>query len=117
MRSLETVLPYPWNAPSQLQIEPNSPAEAFSRAFAEAQEIISNRTRLGPTWPLYELFKDKSTEPMRAVDEFLVPILQAAVTKHKAARALGLVQQPEDIQVTDEETLLDHLIQYTDGMY
>ncbi|KAI0799694.1 cytochrome P450 monooxygenase pc-3 [Irpex lacteus] len=114
VRSLETVLPYPWNAPSQLQIEPNSPAEAFSRAFAEAQEIISNRTRLGPTWPLYELFKDKSTEPMRAVDEFLVPILQAAVTKHKAARALGLVQQPEDIQVTDEETLLDHLIQYTD---
>ncbi|KAI0779175.1 cytochrome P450 monooxygenase pc-2 [Irpex lacteus] len=112
VHSLETTLPYPWNAPPHLKVRSSSPAEAFARAFAEAQDIISTRTRIGPIWPFYELLKDKSAEPMRVVDDYLVPILEMAVEKHKEAKKAGLEQRPEEI--SDNETLLDHLVKYTD---
>lgn len=115
VHSLETTLPYPWNAPPHLKVRSSSPAEAFARAFAEAQDIISTRTRIGPIWPFYELLKDKSAEPMRVVDEYLVPILETAVEKHKEAKKAGLEQRPEEI--SDNETLLDHLVKYTDGTF
>ncbi len=115
IHSLDTTLPYPWNAPSQLKVRANSPAEAFARAFTEAQDVIVNRIRIGPIWPFWELMGDKSAEPMRIVDECLVPILEAAVKKHKEAKAAGLEDRPEEI--SEDETLLDHLVKYTDGMF
>lgn len=115
IHSLDTTLPYPWNAPSHLKVRANSPAEAFARAFTEAQDVIVNRIRIGPIWPFWELMGDKSAEPMRIVDECLVPILETAVKKHKEAKAAGLEDRPEEI--SEDETLLDHLVKYTDGMF
>lgn len=64
-------------------------------------------------WPFYEMFKDKSAEPMRIVDEYLTPILEIAVAKHKEAKAMGLSRRPDEID--DDETLLDNLVKYTEG--
>ncbi|KAI0090121.1 cytochrome P450 monooxygenase pc-3 [Irpex rosettiformis] len=112
VHSLETTLPYPWNAPAQLKVRSNSPAEAFAQAFAEAQEVIATRTRIGVIWPFYELFRDKTAGPMKVVDAFLMPILETAVARHKEAKTMGVDEHSEEI--ADDETLLDHLVKYTD---
>ena len=52
---------------------------------------------------------------MKIVDAYLVPILETAVAKHKEAKAAGVAQRSEEIG--DDETLLDHLVNYTDGMW
>ncbi|KAI0693151.1 cytochrome P450 [Cytidiella melzeri] len=110
--SLSTTLPYAWNAPMELKIRSKSPAEDFANAFAEAQEAIAGRSRIGPIWPWYELFKDKTAEPMRVVNAYLMPILESALERHKAAKKAGTGGVAGEI--LDDDTLLDHLVKYTD---
>lgn len=114
VQSLEDGLPYPWNAPSQRTTETTRFFESFDRAFAEAQNVIATRTRIGLAWPFFELYKDRSAEPMKIIDTYLLPIIEAAVAKHKKAKVLGLEQRPEDMG--DEKVLVDHLIEHTEGM-
>lgn len=52
---------------------------------------------------------------MKIVDAYLVPILETAVAKHKEAKAAGVEKRSEEIG--DDETLLDHLVNYTDGKW
>ncbi|EDR04930.1 cytochrome P450 [Laccaria bicolor S238N-H82] len=66
-------------------------AHDFSRAFDEAQRITSFRSRRGGSWPLQEFWSDKKK------------------------RELGEQEKPAgDREVRDGESLLDHLINYTD---
>jgi len=62
--------------------------EDFALALAEAQSIISQRLHKGWIWPLFEVFKDDITEPMRIVNLFIDPILKEAISK-KSAEARG----------------------------
>lgn len=52
---------------------------------------------------------------MRIVDEFIQPILQDALSKFKAEKDAGKSAQPKDKEIEDDETLLDHLVRYTNG--
>lgn len=68
--SLADSLPYPHHAKNAHAIH-TSPADAFARAFAEAQYVISQRSVIGWMWPLVEIFEDKTEKPMKIVSAFL----------------------------------------------
>jgi hypothetical protein len=46
-------------------------ADQFAIAFSKSQDVIAQRTRIGWTWPLFEIFKEKTAEPMKVVNAFL----------------------------------------------
>jgi len=55
---------------------------------------------------------------MVVVNKFIDPILQEAVAKKRAARQSGEVVEKDingDREVKDGDTLLDHLVNYTEG--
>lgn len=115
MDSLGSTLPYPYNAPTALQKRTRSAAEDFATAFAEAQDSISFRVRVGWVWPWYELFKDKTTAPMRVVDAYLNPILEGALEKAKKEKEAGIASDIKAGEVGEDDTLLDHLVRLTTG--
>nr|BAL05110.1 cytochrome P450 [Phanerodontia chrysosporium] len=112
--SLASVLPYPHNAPAHLQTASASAAEDFARAFAEAQTVLNFRIRMGWLWPWFELFGSRTKAPMAVVDAFLDPILKAAVERADKIKHENGGKVPEAKEEIDEdETLLDHLVKYT----
>jgi hypothetical protein len=112
VHSLDTGLPYPHNAccvPTNVQTPERRLANDFSAAFLEAQLTISQRERFGPIWPLFEIFEDKTKEPMKAVNAVIDPIISAAIAKKNSAP-----QEKEKVSEDSEKvTLLDHLVQVT----
>ncbi|KAH7906601.1 cytochrome P450 [Hygrophoropsis aurantiaca] len=112
VHSLSADLPYPYNVSKPASVsESTSSAEAFARAFAEAQHGISRRVIAGQIWPLFEIFKDQTAEPMNVVNAFLEPIVKDAIEKHKQSEKMGMKDE-----FADEETLLDHLVRFTTDM-
>lgn len=69
VKSLSSGLPYAHNVVGQNQ--PSGPAEKFVVAFAESQNVIASRSRVGWTWPLLEIFEDKSAKHMKIVTAYL----------------------------------------------
>jgi hypothetical protein len=63
-------LPYPYYAKDEHPIQ-TSPADAFAKAFADAQFFVSRRSMYGWMWPLGEIFEDKTKKPMKTVNAFL----------------------------------------------
>ena len=116
VHSLKSDLPYAYNDHSTVGISrPQSAADRFSAAFAAAQEVIAMRSRIGWVWRMNELFTDATKEHMKVVDAYLQPILEEAIRKNRNSAGKGEKGQAE---VTDEnETLLDHLVKYTDGKF
>ncbi|OAX37328.1 cytochrome P450, partial [Rhizopogon vinicolor AM-OR11-026] len=90
VHSLSAGLNYPYNiAPAEAPTGKAKAAEDFARAFAQAQSIISRRPLKGWTWPLFEIFKDDTKEPMQIVNSFIDPILKEAIAKKQSAEASG----------------------------
>jgi hypothetical protein len=110
--SLSAGLPFPQNTQESHYRRSNS-ADEFASAFSKAQYTISSRERNGPLWPLYEIFKVKTDEPMKVVNAYLEPIIKDAVEKQKSQVATGKTN-PEELD--DDETLLDHLVKSTSGI-
>lgn len=67
--SLSAALPYAHNA--AVEDTQHSTAEAFAVALAQAECAFSQRLRIGWAWPLWEIFEDKTAEPMKIVNSFL----------------------------------------------
>lgn len=114
VHSLHAGLPYPHNAVppvSSSEIPKSNTANDFAGAFLQAQYIIAERERLGWVWPLFEFFEDRTRGPMKVVNAYLEPIIKEAIAK-KAAFALE-EKQAED--VSEDETVLDHLVKLTSG--
>ncbi|OCH92180.1 cytochrome P450 [Obba rivulosa] len=111
VNSLDSALPYPHNAssPAKASTSTTASAEAFAAAFNSAQHVISERGRTGWIWPLFEIFKDKSAEHMRVVDNFLEPVLKEALTKKERR----IREETKEKDETEDETLLDHLVKFT----
>ena len=85
-------------------------AVRFSEAFAEAQLASAKRGRFGSTWRLFEFWKDQTAVHMDVINAFIDPILREAIEKKRT-----LPKRIENKEIDDGETLLDHLINYTDG--
>ncbi|KAF9526181.1 cytochrome P450 monooxygenase pc-1 [Crepidotus variabilis] len=110
--SLSADLPYPSNTsypPPQLLTPQGNAANSFARAFAESQEVISFRERYGWIWPLLEITKDKTHEPMKIVKAYIEPIVNEALERKRSTDPEANSKGGED-----DETLLDHLVRVTD---
>ncbi|KAJ6483937.1 cytochrome P450 [Mycena sanguinolenta] len=120
MRTIDAGLPYPYNAPAdqQARVSATHPTSDFATAFQDAQMITAERNRLGNHWPLGELFStnDRVKKPMNVVRMVLDPILKEAVAKKRAAGSgtLGKTDEGGDRHVEEGETMLEHLVNYTD---
>lgn len=116
VKSLGAGLPYP----SQSAAFPNSPvhlnntdhpANRFSDAFAAALTTTAVRGRFGNSWALREFWQDRCLAHMKVVDSFIQPILRKAVEN----RRRGTMTDIKD--VGENDTLLSHLVQYTQGTH
>ncbi|KAI0637982.1 cytochrome P450 monooxygenase pc-2 [Trametes polyzona] len=109
VHSLKNDLPYPHGSGTTAHSHDHDPSERFSEAVLGIQHVLAMRLRLGWAWPLAEMFKDKSEEHMRVIDDFLEPILEEAIAKNRATTG-------EKGKSAEEggDTLLDHLVQLTD---
>ncbi len=112
VNTLTATLPYPQSisiVPAESNEARSLEANDFSKAFFEAQQILSSRLREGWLWPLFEIRRDKTDTPMKVVRGFVEPIIQAALDRKKASDSA-------DKKSGDDETLLDHLVNKTSGM-
>jgi len=114
--SLSAGLPYPHtakNPPALTYSAKGAAADAFAKAFAEAQEVCSTRERMGWIWPLSEMWENKTEKPMELVNAYLEPIVKAALEKKKRSR--DEKEQAQEEEDRDDGTLLDHLVGKTSG--
>lgn len=109
VNSLSANLPYAWNSPKTNSVSSAHTSDTFAEAFNRAQNILALRTRLGDLWPVYELFGDKTKGAVKVIHSYIEPILRDALSR----KNLNM----EESKDTMPETLLDHLIQITDGSY
>ncbi|TFK23190.1 cytochrome P450 monooxygenase pc-1 [Coprinopsis marcescibilis] len=100
-------LALPFNHPNYIEGQ-STRENAFSKAFLDAQIIITERERNGWMWPLFEIFGDKSKAPMVAVSKFLDPIIQEAIRKNAERTSID-----GNKDVEEAETLLDNLVKST----
>ncbi|KAL6298478.1 cytochrome P450 [Sparassis latifolia] len=110
VNSLREPLPYAHNACPATPVSPVPAAstESFASAFAGAQHVVGARTRIGWVWPLLEITREHSAPHMRVVDAFLRPIIAEALSKNER-----LTQESKGLDASEGETLLDHLVQFT----
>ncbi|KAF9266611.1 cytochrome P450 [Marasmius fiardii PR-910] len=107
--TLSGTLPYPHDSPHGQ----SSDKDSFARSFNEAQVATAFRSRFGDDWPLFEFWKDRIKEKMKPVYRFLEPILVEALKRHKGKGGVA-GELKGDREVKEGETVLDHLVNYTD---
>jgi hypothetical protein len=115
MHTLSGTLPYPFYSPLTNVASDSSDEirNTFVRAFNEAQLATAIRVRFGDEWPLFEFWKDKTKEKMKDVNRFLEPVLTEALQRQREKGAAPHLKG--DREVKEGETVLDHLVNYTDG--
>ncbi|KAF7326804.1 Cytochrome P450 [Mycena sanguinolenta] len=103
MRSIDAGLPYPYNAPADrhARVATTDLTSDFATAFQDAQTITAERNRLG------------KAHERRA--QGLDPILKEAVAKKRTmASGTQKIDEGGDRHVEEGETMLEHLVNYTD---
>ncbi|KAL1743862.1 cytochrome P450 [Schizophyllum fasciatum] len=128
VHSLSSGLPYPHyvgNPPPTYDAVKNpkaAAANAFSEAFQDCLFAVAQREFVGSSWPLREIWEDKTTKPMRVVNSFIEPIVDAAIKREQERqRARGVdadaktrqIAMEESKEVEDDDTLLSHLVRFT----
>ncbi|KAH0839505.1 cytochrome P450 [Lanmaoa asiatica] len=116
--SLSAGLVYPPDSPLATNVAfQNHPANQFAHAFLEAQSATSYRGRFGKPWRLFEFWSDRVKKHMHVCHEFIDPILEEALSKKKGLKKAGLIPEKNESEreVLEGETLLDHLVNYTEG--
>ncbi|KAK7445179.1 Protein kinase alk2 [Stygiomarasmius scandens] len=108
VNSLSAGLPYPPSVSSPDILKGfvrDHPSNRFARAFLEGQELTATRTRYGKHWRLREIWGDEVEKRRLVVDEFINPIIEGA--RQRKEKVTGE-------EKVEEETFLDHLIEYTE---
>lgn len=82
---------------------------SFARAFESAQQVITNRSRLGHFWPLFELSGDKNAPHVKVIHEWLNPLVDQALHDKAKEKQAGVCSPIAD------KTFLQHLTDSTDG--
>lgn len=123
VRSLDAPIPYPSTHPSHNLSTAMHPADRFVRAFQNGLEATAIRGRFLQSWPLFEFWGDRVKKYLAAVDEFIDPIVDEALRK-QAKKApllqnndLDAIEKSDKDQLRDDDTLLEHLIKFTDGTH
>jgi hypothetical protein len=87
--------------------------DVFTNAFESVAVLITRRGVQGDTWPLLELFKDKTEEPIQVIMDWLEPHVRRALdrkAKRKEANGDAVVSARDD-----DTVFLDYLADRTDG--
>ncbi|KAF8499905.1 cytochrome P450 [Hysterangium stoloniferum] len=108
VHSLSAPLPYAHDSPKRQEAAVTHPSERFADAFSFAQRHIAMRAQLAEAWPLAEFWQDKTKESMEVINQYLDPILKAALAKRKSSPVPA-----KEKEISDSVTLLDHLVQNT----
>ncbi|CAE6483300.1 unnamed protein product [Rhizoctonia solani] len=112
--SLDAPLPYPHE-------RPRDHSASFAASFGRAQDLLTDRFALAHLWPWAELFWNRTEQEMKVIDAYVTPILERKLSEK---RALGLdpkskvASEDNDVNGLEEagDTLLDHLVQFTDDI-
>lgn len=114
--SLSAGLIYPPSSPrSNDVVSENHPANKFAHAFSDAQIASAYRGRFGSAWPLSEFWTDRVKKHMGTCYKFIDPILKEALEKNKMLKEnIDEKADAKDRDVKEGETLLDHLVNYTE---
>ncbi|KAF8206471.1 cytochrome P450 [Mycena galopus ATCC 62051] len=78
-------------------------AHTFGPAISSLQHQLAQRSRAAPLWPLFELKGDKTRKSLEAIQNFIKPIIAAALERKE-------LNQESSVE---GETLLDELISQT----
>ncbi|KAG8741964.1 hypothetical protein FRC10_002230 [Ceratobasidium sp. 414] len=105
IHSLNAPLPYPHELPTD-------ESTTFAAAFNRAQEQLMLRFWLAKLWPLFEIWKDKTDESMRVINAFTDPILEERLQFKREGK---LKVKNSKIPGDKGDTLLDHLVGFSDG--
>ena len=106
VKSLSADLPYPSTCK---KASPRThPSDEFAFAFNRSQEHMFLRVIYGQTWPLVDFWEDIVAKDKKTTNKFTDPLIRAALERKKAAKGVYEVNR-------DDSTLLDHLVQQTDG--
>ncbi|KAI0271299.1 cytochrome P450 [Gloeopeniophorella convolvens] len=86
--------------------------DAFTEAFETVAVLITRRGVQGDTWPLLELFKDKTEEPIQVIMDWLEPLVRTAIARKEKRK-----EADAKVSARDEETVfLDYLADKTDDV-
>jgi hypothetical protein len=114
--TLSAGLPYPASSPfANSSAFVNHPSNQFASAFLAGQYDSVRRTGYGPGWPLMEFWKDRVKPHRKVVDQFVEPVLAEALAKRAAVGKGAFTDRVKED--TDEATLLNHLINQTQGFF
>ncbi|KAI0249414.1 cytochrome P450 monooxygenase CYP63 [Lactifluus subvellereus] len=115
-------LDQPLTQPGRVVLGPKGSAPAdgvsewdvFTNAFETVAVLITRRGVQGDTWPLLELTKDKTEEPIQVITDWLDRLVNQAMTrKAKRSEANGGAKvSPRD----DDTVFLDYLADRTDDV-
>ncbi|KAF8307691.1 cytochrome P450 [Clavulina sp. PMI_390] len=87
---------------------------AFVKAFSRAQEIISIRVRTGRLWPLREIKKDATADPVKQFRRYFEPILDKALQRREELLQKKGPSISEVREVEEGMSFLDYLLLQTD---
>lgn len=112
-------MPQPYNHPDyHNSVEGFSldPSNRISDAFLRAQMVAAQRDKAGWVWPLLEIFGDQAKKEMELVNEFLDPIVDAAVKRNtEKVKSTSTVDEQAKKDIRNDESFLDHLASQTSG--
>jgi hypothetical protein len=117
-------LDLPLTQPGRVVLGPKGSAPAdggsewdvFTNAFETLAVLITRRGVQGDTWPLLELFKDKTEEPIQVIMDWLEPLVRRALER-KAKRMEASWGDAKVSSRDDETVFLDYLADQSDGRH
>lgn len=80
-------------------------------AFISAQFTTALRTRYGPSWPLFEFWKNRVQPHREVINKFVDPIIDDALAKREYLAGEHVEEKP----ASGGNTLLDNLVSQTQG--
>ncbi|KAN0123146.1 cytochrome P450 monooxygenase CYP63 [Russula decolorans] len=116
-------LDLPLTQPGRVVLGPKGSAPAdggsewdvFTNAFETLAVLITRRGVQGDTWPLLELFKDKTEEPIQVIMDWLEPLVRRALDRKR--KRMEAAWGDAKVSSRDDETVfLDYLADQSDDV-
>jgi hypothetical protein len=93
---------------------PANETELLLVAFEKAEDILKERGRRRMLWPLFEMWKDASDEPVKVINEFLRGVLARVLERRRMSLGDG-VETKSDEEDSEEPSFIEYLAKSTQG--
>ncbi|KAF9236404.1 cytochrome P450 [Melanogaster broomeanus] len=114
--SLSAGLIYPPSSPLSKDSKfLNHPANRFAHAFSASQIAAALRSNYGSSWRFFEFWQDQVQQYTKVLFEFIDPIFADTLAKKHALKGNDVLTVEHEAKEAEEgETLLEHLVNYTE---